>query len=84
MKKKGQKKTVRHAAHSYTVILESDEGGYHAFCPALSGCHTCGDTLEDALENIRDAVRLYCKSLRARSERLPEENYIITWVRVSV
>ncbi|MBI2907799.1 MAG: type II toxin-antitoxin system HicB family antitoxin [Chloroflexi bacterium] len=38
----------------YTVILEKEEdGGSHAFCPALKGCHTQGDTIEEALANAR-------------------------------
>jgi len=42
------------------VILEpSEEGGYTALVPALPGCISEGDTLEDALCNIREAVELY-------------------------
>lgn len=42
------------------VILEpSDEGGYTAIVPALPGCISEGDTREEALRNIREAVELY-------------------------
>ena len=42
------------------VILEpSDEGGYTAIVPALPGCISEGDTREEALKNIEEAVRLY-------------------------
>ena len=42
------------------VILEpSEEGGYTAFVPSLPGCISEGDTREDALRNIREAVELY-------------------------
>jgi len=41
----------------YTVIFETQtEGGYHAFCPALPGCHSEGDTLDEATANIREAI----------------------------
>lgn len=42
------------------VILESsEEGGYTAFAPCLPGCISEGDTREDALENVREAIELY-------------------------
>lgn len=38
----------------FTVILEREEdGGYHAFCPSLKGCHTQGDTLDEAIRNVQ-------------------------------
>ncbi|NLX13180.1 MAG: type II toxin-antitoxin system HicB family antitoxin [Phycisphaerales bacterium] len=43
-----------------TVILEpSDEGGYTAFVPSLPGCVSEGDTREETLRNLREAVELY-------------------------
>lgn len=42
------------------VVLEpSDEGGYTVTVPALPGCISEGDTREDALKNIREAIQLY-------------------------
>jgi len=42
------------------VVIEPEEvGGYHVYCPSLKGCHSCGDTIEEALNNIREAVELY-------------------------
>ena len=58
--------------HHFTVILErEEEGGYHAFCPALKGCHTQGDTLDEALANAREAIEAYLESLRAHGEPMP-------------
>jgi predicted RNase H-like HicB family nuclease len=37
---------------------------WHAFCPALKGCHTWGHTSEDALENLREAIGLYLEDVR--------------------
>ena len=46
--------------HRYTVILEpEDAGGFHAFVPALKGCHTQGDTEEEALANAQEAITAY-------------------------
>ena len=42
------------------VVLEpSDEGGYTAYVPSLPGCISEGDTVEDALANIKEAIELY-------------------------
>jgi len=46
-----------------SVVIERDEHGYFAFCPQLKGCHTQGDNLEEALNNIREAVSLYLETL---------------------
>lgn len=46
------------------VILEpSDEGGYTAYVPALPGCISEGDTLEEAMANIREAIELYLEPI---------------------
>lgn len=76
-------KTAGVGALHYTVIIEPDGDGYHAFCPALPGCHTCGDTLEEAMGNIREAVKAYCESLRKEGEQLPVEDLIIRPMAVS-
>ncbi|MDB9419874.1 type II toxin-antitoxin system HicB family antitoxin [Microcystis aeruginosa] len=50
--------------YNYTVILEKEsDGGYHAFCPALKGCHSQGDTFEETIVNITEAMELYLESL---------------------
>jgi predicted RNase H-like HicB family nuclease len=55
--------------HNYTVILEKEEdGGYHAFCPILKGCHSQGDTFEEAIQNITEAIELYLESLIADNQ----------------
>ncbi len=42
------------------IVLEpSDEGGYTAYVPSLPGCISEGDTAEEALSNIREAIELY-------------------------
>lgn len=42
------------------VILEpSDEGGYTVYVPSLPGCISEGDTFEEAMDNIREAIHLY-------------------------
>ncbi len=48
----------------YPVILEKDEtGGFVVYCPTLKGCVSQGETEEEALENIKDAIVTYLQSL---------------------
>ena len=65
-------------AYNYTVLLEKEEdGGYHAFCPILRCCHSQGDTFEEAIANITEAIELYIESLMADSHPIPKENLIV-------
>lgn len=57
--------------YHYTVVFEREpDGGYHAFCPALKGCHSQGDTYDEAVENIKEAIALYLESLRAHGKSI--------------
>ncbi len=49
----------------FKVILEMDEevGGYIVSCPSLPGCFSQGDTIEEALENIKEAIQACLESL---------------------
>jgi len=50
-------------SYKVSVIIERDEYGYYAHCPELEGCHTQGETLEEVLSNMREAVELYFETL---------------------
>lgn len=49
--------------YKVNVAIEKDEHGYYAYCPALEGCQTQGDTFEEALSNIKEAIELYIETL---------------------
>jgi predicted RNase H-like HicB family nuclease len=59
----------------YTVLLipDPEEGGFTVRVPALPGCVTEGDTLAEALDNARDAIRLYLADLTADGLPAPVE-----------
>ena len=59
----------------YTIILEPDleEGGYTVTVPALPGCISQGNTIEECIEHAREAIAGYIESLRAAGESVPEE-----------
>jgi predicted RNase H-like HicB family nuclease len=53
------------------VVLEPlDEGGYTVYVPALPGCISEGDSREEALDNIREAIQLYLEP--SESQQLPD------------
>ena len=56
------------ATYRLAVVIEKDQDGYYAWCPALQGCYTQGDTYEETLENIHDAVQLHIEDRRASGE----------------
>ena len=70
--------------YNYTVIFEKEiEGGYHAFCPVLKGCHSQGDTFEEAVENITEAISLYLDSLKEDQLPIPKEDLIFKSVQIA-
>ena len=46
-----------------SVVIEKDDHGYYAYCPELDGCQSQGNTLEEAISNIREAAKLYIETL---------------------
>lgn len=58
----------------YTIIIQAaEEGGYIAFAPSLPGCMTQGETLDEAKENITDAIGAYLEVLREDGDKIPRE-----------
>ena len=60
-----------------TVVLEPDEGGFHAYCPALKGLHVDGSTEKEALENVREALAVYLDSLALHGDPLPVCSHLV-------
>jgi predicted RNase H-like HicB family nuclease len=68
----------------YTVVLDPDpEGGYSVSVPALPGCFTQGETLEEALLMAREAIELHLAGMVADGEPLPDDvQPLLTLVQV--
>ena len=63
---------------SFSVIYEeAPEGGYVVYVPSLPGCHTQGDTIEEAEKNAKEAISLYLESLESRKQTIPKEGRIL-------
>jgi len=53
------------------IVIEPDDDEFHAYCPALKGLHTCGETEQEALENAKDAAIAYLRSLIKHGDPIP-------------
>ena len=60
--------------YTLPIVIEKDVDGYFAQCPTLQGCYTQGETYEEALANMKDAVILHLQDRIAQGEaiELPE------------
>lgn len=68
----------------FTVVIEPDEGAFHAFAPALPGCHTFGATVEEAQKNIAEAIALHVECMAEDGEPVPVEREPMFVTRLSV
>ncbi len=60
---------------SYRILLRKEpEGGYTAIVPSLPGCLTYGNTIEEAIKMIKEAIELYIESLKEHGEEIPTED----------
>lgn len=73
------------SVYRFSVVIERDVNGYYAFCPDLQGCYTQGDTYEEVLGNIKDAIRLHIEDRLETGEEIPQaESVSLTMMEVSV
>lgn len=70
--------------YQYTVVIEPDEDAYHAFVPALPGCHTFGATVDEARANIIEAMGLHIEAMRESGEPIPVEGEPLFITRLTV
>ncbi|MBI4284442.1 MAG: type II toxin-antitoxin system HicB family antitoxin [Chloroflexi bacterium] len=60
--------------YKFTIVVEQDEDGFYvASVPLLQGCYTQGATYEEALENIKDAIKLHIEARKLLGEPIPVE-----------
>jgi predicted RNase H-like HicB family nuclease len=60
------------------IVIEKDMHGYFAYCPELKGCHSQGDSLEEVLSNIKEAIELYLETLSPEEKQLYLSKEILT------
>jgi predicted RNase H-like HicB family nuclease len=66
------------------IVIEGDADGYFVSCPALQGCYSQGSTYEEAVANIKDAVRLHIEDRLADGEEIPQTTVSLSTVEVAV
>ena len=66
------------------VLLPQPEGGYFVQCPTLPGCYSQGETVEESLANIKEAIELVIQDLTEQGQPVPSSGApIVTEVIVA-
>ncbi len=77
------KRPIRHTVAQYPVIVQEDaSGGYWVSCPAFQGCYSQGETIDQALMNIREAIQLCQEESSSRAEPRKPSDVSLHFVRV--
>jgi predicted RNase H-like HicB family nuclease len=63
-----------------SVVIEKDEHGYYAYCPELEGCQTQGDSIEEVMANIKEAIELYLETLSEEEIKEATSKEILTTI----
>ncbi len=58
-------------AKKYTIIIEKGENNYSAYCPALPGCVATGETVEEIIKNMKEAIQFHLEGLEAENITIP-------------
>ncbi len=67
----------------YAVVIEKTQSGFFAHVPDLHGCIANGDTLEDASDEIRQAIETYLEGLQMDGQAIPEPNSKVGYIEVT-
>jgi len=70
----------------YTILVyRAEEGGFWAEVPALPGCYSQGETIEETMENVKEAIEAHLLALKEEREEVStEEEFVIGRVKVGV
>jgi predicted RNase H-like HicB family nuclease len=66
------------------IVIEADADGYFVSCPPLQGCYSQGDTYEEAVENIKDAIKLHIEDRLSEGEEIPQVSVSLSTVEIAV
>jgi len=67
---------TKNTKYNFSVIVEQDEDGFVASCPELQGCYAQGETYEEVMKNIKDAISLNLEEFRAEKQEIPAQHPI--------
>jgi len=65
---------------NYKILLKMEpDGGYTVLVPSLPGCITYGETIDESIINVKEAIELYIESLKSHGEDIPTEENILEY-----
>jgi len=64
--------------YKVSIVIEKDDFGYYAYSPELEGCQTQGDTFEEVMANIKEAIELYLSTLSEEEIKVSLSKEILT------
>jgi predicted RNase H-like HicB family nuclease len=64
---------IRMKSYTFRIIIEPDGKEFHGYVPALKGCHTCGATVEETRELLRDAISLHVEQMLEDHDEIPQD-----------
>jgi predicted RNase H-like HicB family nuclease len=71
--------------YNYKVIIEEcEEGGFYAECPAFPGCHVEGETYEETMNEMKEAVKNFIEDYNSKNEEIPSDNFLVTSIQIAV
>ena len=77
-----QKRTFTHTVAQYPGVVHEDEaGGYWVSCPILAGCYSQGETIDEALTNIRESIML-CRTEEPETAQEKIKNVSLHFVAI--
>ena len=65
-----KRKEKNMSTYTFTIVIEQDEDVYHAYAPALKGCHTFGKTIDEARLNLAEAIELHLEGMIEMGEEI--------------
>jgi predicted RNase H-like HicB family nuclease len=65
-------------SYKVSIVIEKDEHGYYAYCPELEGCQSQGDSIEEVIANMKEAVELYLETLSEDEKKESLSKEILT------
>ena len=72
-------------SYKVSILIEKDDHGYYAYSPELDGCQSQGDSYEEALNNIKEAIELYLETLsKEEKETLLSREILTTSFEVEI
>ena len=69
----------------YSVVVHhAEEGGFWVDVPALPGCYSQGESVDESLRNVAEAIELYLEALRDEGRDAPRDSEVVYQVSVTV